>query len=538
LTADPLSSQEQEDILLQLFAECLEVPEVSLDDDFFLLGGYSLAATKLAARIRSVLGVAATVTDIFRNPTPRKLVIAMRDLAAVPLLIQPLRDGRVPPASFAQERLWILDQFGGPSNLYNVPLVFRLRGRLEIEVLRLAITDLLDRHPPLRTRMALSDSGLRQEVISAQRAPALRFTDGLPPDAVESAVRSAAGEPFDLGSEIPFRAHLFRYGDDYHVLLLLIHHIAIDGWSNNPLSRDLGHAYSERLAGRPVRWRRLAVQYGDYAAWQRDVFDAENPSETASEQAQFWRSALQGVPELMRIDTDRPRPPSLSSRGDQVPVTIDHGRHESLLSASRSAGLTVFTLVHAAFSLLMHARGGGVDIVVGATAAGRPEAALDDLVGLFVNTLVLRVDLSGDPTMAEVVRRAHSASLAAMKHQDLPFDRVVELVNPPRSAAHNPVVQTLLAFQVGTIEAPKMAGLETAVEILMLKVAKFDLTLELTECFDESGRPNGIKGHLEFSEDLFDRTTVHGMVQDLNRLLRIMTEQPDKRIGQLCLGSG
>ncbi|WP_030677498.1 condensation domain-containing protein [Streptomyces sp. NRRL B-1347] len=544
-----------EEALAALFAECLQVPSVGPDDDFFVLGGYSLTATTLSARVRSALGVEVTTADIFRNPTVRSLRDALGSGRERARLIRPADRGAPIPASFAQERLWILDQFTGPSSLYNVAMVLRLDGPLDQAALRRALGDVLERHEALRTRVVLGEDGPVQEALPAPREAPLHHTRVTAGTAV-AAVREAADRSFCLATEIPFRAELFAYdtragdsgtddsgsyddrADDggAYVLLLLIHHIAVDGWSNNRLTRDIGLAYSARLAGRDVPWQPLPVQYADYAVWQRAQYAPDRLSPTALRQTEFWRSALAGAPEPLVMTTDRPRPPVPSGSGDHLPLVLGPALHRELQSTARRSGCTVFVLVHAALALLLHLRGAGEDVVIGATVAGRPDASLDELVGLFVNTLVLRVDLSGAPTVDEVVRRAQAVDLAAMEHQDLPFDRVVEAVNPVRSAAYGPLVQVLLAFQAGAVEPPEMTGLRAEAEILPLKVAKFDLTWELTEAFDSDGGPAGVTGHLEYAEDLFDRDTARAMVGDLGVILRVITREPDRPIHDLPCG--
>ncbi|MEW2526410.1 condensation domain-containing protein [Streptomyces sp. NPDC047071] len=536
----PRPTRVPEEALAALFAECLQLPSVGADEDFFVLGGYSLTATTLSARIRSALGVEVTTADIFRNPTVRSLRAALDSGREAARLVRPADRGAPVPASFAQERLWILDQFIGPTSLYNVALVLRLSGPLDQAALRTALGDVLERHEALRTRVVLGEDGPVQEVLPAPREAPLHHTR-VTTGTVEEAVREAADRPFRLATEIPFRAELFAddtraHGSEAYVLLLLIHHIAVDGWSNNRLTRDLGLAYRARLTGRDVPWEPLPVQYADYAVWQRAQYAPGRLSATALRQTEFWRAALAGAPEPLVMTTDRPRPPVPSGRGDQLPLALDPALHRELLSTARRSGCTVFVLVHAALALLLHLRGAGEDVVIGATVAGRSDASLDDLVGLFVNTLVLRVDLSGAPTVAEAVRRTQATDLAAMEHQDLPFDRVVEVVNPPRSAAYGPLVQVLLAFQAGPVEPPELTGLRAEAEILPLKVAKFDLTWELTEAFDGDGGPAGVTGHLEYAEDLFDRETARSMVADLVLILRVIAGEPDRPIHDLPCG--
>ncbi|XVQ07071.1 amino acid adenylation domain-containing protein [Spirillospora sp. CA-255316] len=516
--------------MARLFGECLEIDQVSPDDDLIQLGLNSLSAAKAATRIRSVMGLQVTIADVFRNTTVRRLCAALRTSGtAVPPVTPVPRGGRL-PASFAQERLWVVEGLGGPGVRYHVPMAIRMRGPLDEGALRAAVGDLVGRHEALRTKVVADSGGLRQEISPGGAAVEFEVTRVVDASWLDQAILKAAGRPFDLGKEIPVRAHLFSHGNDRHVLLLLIHHIAVDGWSIKPLAKDLGFAYSARLAGMAPPWQPLPVQYADHASRQRDLFDEARPSEPAARQIEYWRDALRGVPELLSLETDLPRPDVLSASGERVPVRIGPELHRAVHDVARGAGCTVFMVVHAALAVVLNRRGAGTDVVVGATVAGRSDGALDDMVGFFVNTLALRADLTGDPTLAEVLQRVRETDLRAMEHQELPFDWAVELVGPERSMAYNPVVQVMLAFQVGRPEAPQMPGLETEVELLDLKVAKFDLTFELTECFDHSAAHDGIRGHLEFSTDLFTPATAREIVNEVTEILEALTEDTSQRM--------
>ncbi|MFH8442207.1 amino acid adenylation domain-containing protein [Streptomyces sp. NPDC018026] len=518
--------------LVGLFAECLNVGGVTQDDDFFVLGGHSLSAARLVARIRAELGHEVTIADVFRNPTVRCLTEVLRSRESRLPAVVPVERGSFVPTAFAQERLWVLDQFTGPADLYNVPVAVSLRGALDTAALRAAVGDVLDRHEALRTIVDWEANALSQRVLPADQALCWEVVDGLKGSELEAAVRDAALRPFRLDEEVPLRAQLFGDGDREHVLLLLLHHIAVDGWSVKPLVKDLGFAYACRSAGLEPPWRPLPVQYADYAVWQRGLFGAEGPSTLCRRQEAYWLKALSGAPDVLPLATDHPRPQALSTSGARVDVLVGKGLHRAVRAAARRMGCTVFMLVHAALALVLRMRGAGDDIVIGATVAGRLDGALDDLVGLFVNTLALRVDLSGDPTPAETVSRVREADTAAFEAQEMPFDRVVEALNPQRSMAYNPVVQVMLAFQVGRPEIPRLPGLEAEARVLGLDVAKFDLTFELTEVDDTDFGPGGIVGHLEYATDLFERETALGMARDLSAVLRAMVEDPGRPISR------
>jgi len=526
----PCVLDDQEAVLARLFGECLSLDGIPPDDDLLLLGLNSLSAANAAAQIKSVMGLQVTVTDIFRNPSVRRLGAALRTpRSAVPPVTPIPRAGRL-PASFAQERLWVSEQINGPSTRYNIPVAIRMRGALDARALRAAVGDLVDRHEALRTKIVADRAGLRQEIMPAGFGVELQVTEEVSTADVERAVMDAARRPFDLGAEIPFRAHLFSCGDDWHVLLLLIHHIAVDGWSIKPLAKDLGFAYSTRLVGMAPPWRPLPVQYADYASWQRALFGEAHLSEPAVRQIDYWRAALRGAPELISLDTDRERPEVLSTRADRIPVNIGPTLHRAVHDVASRSGCTVFMVVHAALAVVLNQRRAATDIVIGGVSAGRSDGTLDDLVGFFVNTLALRTDLSGDPTLGEILQRVRETDLHAMEHQELPFDWVVELMQPTRTMAYNPLVQIMLGFQVGWPEPPQMHGLDTEIEQLDLKATAFDLTFVLTECFDHSGGHDGIRGGLEFATDLFVPATARAIVQELCEVLQAIAEDPVRRM--------
>jgi len=521
---------DQDAMMARVFGESLDLDNVLPDEDLLRLGLNSLSAAKAAAQIKSVMGLQVTVADIFRNPSVRRLAAALRTpRSAVPPVKPFPRSGRL-PASFAQERLWVSEQISGPSSRYNIPVTIRMRGALDARALHAAVGDLVDRHEALRTKIVTDRAGLRQEIMPAGSGVELQVTEEVSAAKVEHAVMEAARRPFDLGAQIPFRAHLFSCGDDRHMLLLLIHHIAVDGWSIKPLAKDLGFAYSARLAGMAPPWQPLPVQYADSAGHQRALFDEAHLSEPAVRQIDYWRATLRGAPELISLDTDRERPEVLSPRADRVPVHIGSELHRAVHGVASSSGCTVFMVVHAALAVVLNQRRAGTDVVIGGVSAGRSDGALDDLVGFFVNTLALRTDLSGDPTLDEILQRVRETDLHAMENQELPFDWVVELMQPARTMAYNPLVQVMLGFQVGWPEAPQMPGLEVSIEQLDLKAAAFDLTFILTECFDHSGGHDGIHGHLEFATDLFVPATARAIVQELSDVLQAITENPLRRM--------
>ncbi|WP_305081073.1 condensation domain-containing protein, partial [Nocardiopsis sp. FR26] len=349
------------------------------------------------------------------------------------------------PLSYAQRRLWFLDRLEGPSATYNIPVVLRLSGGLDAVALEAALGDVVERHEALRTVFPSHEGEPYQHVLDPEHArPALAVVAVGGHDTA-SRVASSVRYAFDLEREVPVRAWLLREGPEEHVLVLVVHHIAGDGWSMAPLLRDLGRAYRDRVGGRAPDWEPLEVQYADYALWQEDLLGAaEDPESLAAEQIAYWTKALEGVPEVLDLPADRPRPDTASYRGGIAPLSLSPETHRALLRIAAEHDVTLFMVLQAALAVLLDRMGAGSDVPIGTPVAGRDDEGLEDLVGFFVNTLVLRTDTSGDPGFGELLSRVRESDLAAFAHQDLPFDRLVEAVNPARSTAHHPLFQVML----------------------------------------------------------------------------------------------
>ncbi|MEV8015621.1 non-ribosomal peptide synthase/polyketide synthase [Streptomyces sp. NPDC086554] len=527
-----------EEILCGLFAEVLGVERPGIDDNFFELGGHSLLATRLAVRVRAELGAEIQLSTLFESPTVAGLAAA---LAADPAAGTAVRPALVPmprpdavPLSFAQQRLWFLHQVEGVGSTYNMPLALRLRGDLDHAALRTAVGDVVARHESLRTVFPETDGAARQTVLGSPAVP-------LPVIETDEARLSgllddAARTDFDLSSEIPLRATLFRLGEREHVLALVLHHIAGDEWSMAPLARDLGTAYAARLEGGEPGWQPLPVQYADYSLWQRELLDDETePDSLAHRQLAYWRTTLAALPQELDLPTDRPRPAVTGHEGAALPVAFDAELHRALAGLAAGRGATLYMVLQAGLAALLSRLGAGDDIPVGSPVAGRTDEALDDLVGFFVNTLVLRTDTSGNPGFGELVDRVRAADLEAYAHQDLPFDRLVEVLNPARSASRQPLVQILLALQNTPEAGLELPGLELDRYGVHPGGSKFDLSLSLTETRDAEGAPAGLEGFIEYSTDLFDQGTVELMVARLGRLLSAAAAEPERGIGDIEL---
>ncbi|MEU5426181.1 amino acid adenylation domain-containing protein [Streptomyces olivoreticuli] len=517
----------QEELLCGLFAEVLKVPGVGVHDNFFALGGHSLLATRLLGRIRSVLGVELGVRELFSAPTVAGLAGRLVEGAVVRPSVVVRSRPEVLPLSFAQQRLWFLDRLE-QSPTYNAPFAFRVRGGVDVGVLQAAVNDVVARHEALRTVFPAVDGEPFQRVLGTDQASVDLKVVQCSAEELSVQLHAAAFSPFDLAVELPFRVFLFSVGADEHVLLLALHHIASDGWSEAPLLRDLSTAYRARLGGEAPRWQPLPVQYADYALWQRELL---NNVET--EQNKFWTHALAGLSQELALPTDRPRPAQATHTGGLVHFHIPAELHAQLVSMARDNGATTFMVLQAGLATLLTRLGAGTDIPLGTATAGRTDQALDDLVGFFVNTLVLRTDISGDPTFSELLRRVRESDLAAFAHQDLPFEQLVRELNPERAAARHPLFQTMLVLQnnaEGTLDLP---GATATPRQFDAAPTKFDLSWGFVEHHGEDGAPCGMAGLLHYAADLFDHSTAETLAQRLLHLFSVITENPDVAVGVL-----
>ena len=443
----------------------------------------------------------------------------------------------VVPLSYAQQRLWFLDQWQGPSPVYNMVAALRLGGRLDVDALVAALADVVGRQESLRTLVVAPDGIPQQLLVPPGRADfgwEVVDATGWSAAQLDEAAGDAVRYTFDLATEIPLRTTLFRLAEDEHVLVAVLHHIAADGWSIAPLVADLGVAYASRCAGQPPDWAPLPVQYVDYTLWQRaqlgDLTDSDGP---IAAQLAYWEQALAGLPERLELPTDRPYPPVADHRGATAAVEWPAQLQQQIARVAREHNATSFMVVQAALAVLLSKLSASTDVAVGFAIAGRGDPALDELVGFFVNTLVLRVDLAGDPTVAELLAQVRQRGLAAYEHQDVPFEVLVERLNPTRSLTHHPLFQVALAWQNNQPATLALGDLQVTPMPVDTRTARMDMTFAFAERFTEAGEPAGIDGAVEFRTDVFDADSIATLIERLERVLAAITADPTARLSSI-----
>ncbi|MEU7576346.1 amino acid adenylation domain-containing protein [Streptomyces sp. NPDC041068] len=433
------------------------------------------------------------------------------------------------PLSYAQRRLWFLSRFEEHGPAYNVPLALRLTGILDRDALIQAFTDVVERHEVLRTGYVEVDGEPYQEVRDTEDARPVFLVRQSDPERLAGDLDAATRHVFDLATEPPVRCTLFVLGETDHVLLVLSHHIAADGWSIGPLTRDLATAYEARCAGDEPDWDEpLPAQYADYVAWQRDFLgDADDQDSLQARQLRYWTAALAGMPPELELPYDRPRPPVSAHRAGSLQFRLGTAVQARLVALAKESRATVFMVLQASVAALLSRLGAGTDIPLGSAVAGRSEEEFEELVGFFVNTVVLRADLSGDPTFRELIARVRDTDLAAYQHQDLPFDRLVETVNPDRSPGRHPLFQTMLTFEVRSTAAWRLGAVEVVPVETVTSATKFDLLFQVEDEYGPGGAPQGIRCVVDYDTELFDRATVESMASRLVRLINTVVADPD-----------
>ncbi|MFF1650360.1 amino acid adenylation domain-containing protein [Streptomyces sp. NPDC058240] len=528
--------------LCDLFSQVLRTDPVGPDDDFFSLGGHSLLAARLLGRIHSALGAEIDIRGLFEAPTPA-LLAPLVDAAPPAPPAAPAAPGAAPgslPVSHAQHRLWFLDRIGAGA-AYNLPMLVRLRGTVDPAALDDALARVTDRHEVLRTVFEESDGAPVRRVLSgaAARPPFrhLRLTE----EALDREIGREARHRFDLRAELPVRATLFTSKErpDEHALLVLVHHIAGDGWSLRPLFRDLSRAYEARVRGAdPAGLAPLAVPYGEHARHQLDRLGSpSDPHALAARQLTYWRKELDGLPAEGPLLPRRAGRPAVPGPAAQVVVCrLDAAAHARVADSARARGATLFMALHAALATVLVRAGADEDLAIGAPVAGRAgDGSVEDVVGFFVNMLVLRTDLSGDPTAAEVLARVRETDLAAFGHQDVPFEDVVGSLNPARSPGRQPFTDVVLALQNNARAEVTLPGAEHGVEIVRTGAARFELLVDVTDSTSELGAPDGLTLTFEYRGEALEADFVQWLAHALPEALEAAASAPDTPLSRLGL---
>jgi aspartate racemase len=520
-----------EEWMVGTWKELLSMERVGIHDDFFQLGGHSLLATRMMSRVRAAFGVEVPLRVLFERPTIAALAGHIAGTAAdndAPPLIPARRASQV-PMSFAQMRLWFLDRLQPGLSLYNVTVARRLLGTLDRHALEHAFKEIVQRHETLRTTFRMVE-GEPLQVISAVQNLEIPSVDlsGLDHEEREQTISRLVCEeserPFDLEQGPLLRVKLFRAASEDHVLVVVMHHIVSDGWSLGVLFRDLSRLYTSALQGESLSLPPLPVQYADYSVWQREWLR----DSVVDRHLEYWRNRLSGLSNL-ELPTDRPRPAVRAFRGARTELELPLTLSDRLLRFSRQEGATLFMVLLAGLQTLLHRYSGQTDIAVGSPIAGRNRTEIEGLIGFFVNTLVLRIDLSNDPTVRELLARVREVALGAYTHQDLPFEKLVEVLHPERNMNQSPMFQVMFALQDSYEADMELPGLRVSPVTFKADTAKFDLTLFA----HRRGRLLSLS--MEYDRDIFRAETVQRMLNHLHMLLEGMTTDPVQRISQLPL---
>ncbi|CDL84319.1 hypothetical protein XCR1_190005 [Xenorhabdus cabanillasii JM26] len=517
---------ETEIALAAIWREVLGIEAISRHDNFFALGGHSLLAMQVMNRI-AALGTALPLSELFSSPSlaalAERLHTRFDQQSTLPPILPVSREGML-PLSFVQERLWLLAQLKGVDERYNLPLVWHLRGQLDIAAWQQALNVLFARHEALRSVFVSVDGQLQVHLLAADCGLPLVQHDLRECPNAETALKRLRTEevytPFDLSRGPLVRTMLIRLADDDYQFLLTQHHLISDGWSVKILIDELNTLYTAFLAGQPDPLPALAIQYPDYAAWQRQWFSAER----MQAQADYWRTTLADAPALLNLPTDRPRSSEQSFVGQVLPINLDEELITGLKRLSAQHNVTLFMTLLSAWTVVLSRLSGQEDIIVGTHSSGRNRQEVEPLIGYFVNTLALRTKVSGELTVAELLAQVRQTTLAAQAHQDLPFEQMVEIVQPSRQLDHTPLCQTMFAWQDYEDPHWTLPGLTVSSIDHDLNITNYDLEIEF---FEENGI---IAGAINYATALFDQSTMERHIDYLLTVLQTMVDNPQQRI--------
>jgi len=510
-----------EEILAGIWTDLLNVQEIGVNDDFFGLGGHSLLLARIAARIRESFNIDLSLRVLFEASTVAELAKRVETPTRnddAPLL----RDAREPTLSFAQERLWFLDQLEPNSGTYNIPRMLRLRGSLDLAALQRSVNEIVLRHEVLRTSF-INDNGKPALSIAENAAVEIQLIDLSTHEQVQELASEEARRPFNLAHGPLLRMTLLHLGHDDHVLLVTTHHIISDAWSIGIFMRELVACYNAFSSGDTPALLPLTLQYSDFASWQREWLSGTR----LQNQLDYWRQTLAGAPPVIDLPTDRPRPVSRSFRGARHSFVIGKETIDKLKTVARAGNATLFMTLLTAFQSLLSCLTNANDLVVGSPTAGRNQSETEALIGYFANTIILRAQFSGDPAFRESLGRTRESAIAAFANQDLPFEKLVDELKPVRTTSYNPLFQVWFVLQNVQIERQEFRGLSMESIAIDNATTRHDLQLTLWE----SAR--GLEGAFTYSTDLFDAETIEGSAEQFKTLVGLVAEQPDIKLSAL-----
>jgi arthrofactin-type cyclic lipopeptide synthetase C len=516
--------------LARVWADVLQVTQVGRHDNFFELGGHSLLAMRMLSQVRQQLGIELALGELFANPELAAVadVLSRAGRSTLPDILPAPRD-QVLPLSFAQQRLWFLAQMGGGNSAYNIPVGLRLRGRLDEDALQRALARIVARHETLRSRFHQLDDEAQVLILPVDSGLLLRVEDlrGYPQadEALRRLAEAEASAPFNLQEDPLLRGRLVRLADDHHVLLLTLHHIVSDGWSMGVLTRELAALYQAFSHGQPDPLPPLALQYTDYAVWQRRWLSGE----VLQRQSDYWQQALAGAPALLTLPTDRPRPAQQDHSGASVEIQLGEAVSSGIKTLCQRRAVTPYMVIMSAWAMTLSRLSGQSEVVIGSPVANRTRAEIEGLIGMFVNTLALRIDTSDEPSGEALLARVKAQTLQAQAHQDLPFEQVVEICKPLRSLSHSALFQTLLSWDNNDGPALTLGDLTLEGVAGPSRFVKFDLSLTLGE------HPSGIRGALNYATALFDEATIRRFVGYFQQLLAALVNDDQVVLAQVPL---
>jgi acyl carrier protein len=518
-----------------LWSRVLGVKEVAPDDNFFDLGGHSLLATQVVSRIRDAFKVEVPLRILFEKPTIAELAGSIEEALGTPGGLRAPEIRRVPrdvdlPLSFAQQRLWFLDRLSPGNPFYNLMTAMRLFGKLNVEALELSLSEIMKRHEILRSRFESVRGKPYQRILPPEQVkfPVIDLSsleEGEKEERARLLAVEEGGRPFDLTRGPMLRVVLLKLGEEDHVVLFTLHHIVSDGWSTSVLVGEVAALYDAFCAGKPSPLPELPVQYADFAVWQREWLQGA----ALEAQLSYWREQLGGGLPVFQMPSDRPRPPVQTYRGSIRRFALGPELSKAVKEFSRREGVTLFMTLLAAFQILLHRYSGEDDIVVGADVANRNRSEIEGLIGFFVNMLVMRLDLSGNPTFREVLRRARRMTLGAITHQDVPFEKLVEDLQPKRDLSRTPLFQGVFVLQNTPDETLEISGLTMCPVDVPTDTAKFDMVLSVTE------EPERLSGFVEYNTDLFDASTIARFVRHYEHVLGQICAGPDQAVADFRL---